>query len=130
MPARKGSKPWNKGIGKGWINGRGYREISINGQSIKEHRHIMEQHLSRKLLPSEDVHHINGDKTDNRVENLEVIDHGKHTIKTNASRTYKRGQKHEMSETERKRRSDWMKNLHRTGRVSPPQFRKARGEQS
>lgn len=37
---------------------------------IPEHRLIMENHLGRKLLKSELIHHLNGNKQDNRVDNL------------------------------------------------------------
>ena len=47
--------------------------------SIKQHRRIMEEFLGRRLEPNEVVHHKNGNKTDNRIENLEVIDRGKHS---------------------------------------------------
>lgn len=46
---------------------------------VFEHRVVMEQHLGRRLGPEEVVHHINGNRADNRVENLEVFpDNGAH----------------------------------------------------
>lgn len=38
-------------------------------------RYLIEQHLGRTLADNESVTHINGDKTDNRIENLQVVTH-------------------------------------------------------
>ena len=53
--------------------------MKIDGKHIDEHRLIMEKYLGRKLRRDEVVHHINGNKKDNRIENLKVMNLSEHT---------------------------------------------------
>lgn len=59
----------------------GYIELKVEEGARAyplEHRYLMEQHLGRKLTDDEQVHHVNGIKNDNRVENLVVMTNAEH----------------------------------------------------
>lgn len=90
-PSRKKVVGWGGTHAANWKGGRiirrGYVHLwmpdhhSIAGRGTKrkyvlEHRVVMEQVLGRPLLPTERVHHKNGDTLDNSPENLELWQFG------------------------------------------------------
>lgn len=64
------------------ITDGGYIKIRVGntGRFVYEHRHIMENKLGRKLLTSEHVHHFNGDRQDNREDNLTLVTNAEHRM--------------------------------------------------
>lgn len=66
--------------GSGHIHENGYKLITVKGHpnssgkngAIFEHQYVMSQHLGRPLRKGETIHHKNGVRLDNRIENLEI----------------------------------------------------------
>lgn len=66
--------------GEGSIDKQGYKTITKRGHPnqmdkngrIREHVFVMSEHLKRPLKKGESVHHKNGDRLDNNIENLEL----------------------------------------------------------
>lgn len=68
-----------RAVGGGYLTTDGYRIVRAGGHpngdvqgAILEHRLVMSRALGRALLPTETVHHRNGVRHDNRLENLEL----------------------------------------------------------
>ena len=83
----KRTRKW-KNIKGRYINNNGYILIykpehlyAMASGCIYEHRLIMENFLGRVILPNEVVHHINGDRQDNSIGNLELTTKAENTRK-------------------------------------------------
>lgn len=65
------------GDGYKWIYAPDYPEADIRGR-VREHRYVMSKIIGRSLTTDEHVHHINGDKFDNRPTNLKLVSRSEH----------------------------------------------------
>ena len=68
-------------MSKVYIDKKGYKLFRDSGKLV--HRHVMERKLGLRLRKDVIVHHINGIKTDNRFENLQLMtkkEHFKHHV--------------------------------------------------
>jgi hypothetical protein len=78
FPNKKLSPPYGE-----YFSYDGYVVVNRTGdgrKQIKKHRLIMEEHIGRKLLSKEIVHHKNENKLDNRIENLQIVSRKEHNI--------------------------------------------------
>jgi hypothetical protein len=66
-----GRKILSNGYVRVWLSSEDRKKYGVR-RDILEHRLVMSEHLGRPLLKTESVHHKNGDRTDNRIENLEL----------------------------------------------------------
>ncbi len=61
------------------IDAQGYERIYVDGSQVRTHRIVAVAILGRQLTGQEVVHHKNGDRSDNRPENLEIFhSHSEH----------------------------------------------------
>lgn len=66
------------GTGRVLIYSPGHPHPTKSGTHVYRYRLVMEKHLGRFLSPEEIVHHKNHDKTDDRLDNLELMSQSEH----------------------------------------------------
>ena len=72
----------NPNLSGGGLDQDGYIKLIVDGKRIFQHRAVLEKYLGRKLEQNEIVHHLNGIRTDNRIDNLVVLNSNEHPRKS------------------------------------------------
>lgn len=73
--ANRGREPGRGGAlpdGSRYLRSDGYVDLKVDGIWVREHRHVVQLQLGRRLERHERVHHKNGQRADNRSQNLEL----------------------------------------------------------
>lgn len=79
-----------------------YKRIKLSdGTTRDEHRIVMEKHIDRRLMANECVHHKDGNKRNNDISNLEILERSAH-----ARHHFPSGPRYIMSQAARKRLRD------------------------
>lgn len=96
-------------------NDEGYLVATIVRNRVRinllQHRYLMERHLGRSLSKDEVVHHKNGVRDDNRLENLEVRGRSEHASEHGRKRKGLGGWKQNLTPQQRKTISDRIRKL-------------------
>ena len=83
----------------GWhLSSHGYKKIRVDGGYEYEHRRNMELHLGRKLETGEDVHHLDGNKQNNSLDNLLLMSARDHRLLHGNQRNGSRNNKAKLDE--------------------------------
>jgi len=99
-----------------------YRKMRVNGKQVNVCRYVLEQKIGRPLEPGEYAHHINGNKLDDRPENLEVVTPKLHSTIHNSGRHPSEETRKKLSEASKGRPGPW------TGKHRSPEYKQKLSE--